>query len=100
MLIIRSANTALSELNTVDDNDDNNNNNDDTLASRTTSQLLLCFRKMNPSKKTLLPRKRAAKGEFVKNPLPRRRARHFFRVAILQALQRRRGFICTETDSR
>lgn len=31
VLIIRSANTALSELNTVDDNDDNNN--DDTLAS-------------------------------------------------------------------
>lgn len=47
VLIIRSANTALSELKTVDDNDDNN---DDTLASRTTSQLLLRFRKMNPSK--------------------------------------------------
>lgn len=68
MLIIRSANAALSELNTVDDNDDDND--DETLASRTTSQLLLCFRKMNPSKNTLLPRKRAAKGELVKTAAP------------------------------
>lgn len=49
--------------------------------------------------KTLLPRKRAAKGELVKTASPLT-IPTFFLGGNLQALQRRRGFICTETDSR